>query len=116
MFKVSQLLGLFTSPQNGAFMAVSELITTTCESATSSVIKQALLLDLFASLHRNSTPLYTAAIDEIDPEKIQLGYFDFCDSLRSADLRFNLLDVDEVLTLALLVDTDGDGKISWDDF
>lgn len=116
MFKVSQLLGLFTSPHNGAFMAVCELITTTCEPATSSKRKQTLLLDLFSSLHTNSIRLDTTAINEIEPERIQLGYFAFCDSLRGRDLRFNSLDVDEVLTLALLVDTDGDGTISWDDF
>ena len=45
-----------------------------------------------------------------------MTYNDLCEGFRTFSSRMATFPVDEMLTLALLIDTDGDGCISWDDF
>jgi len=86
----------------------------TCDLIQNSSAQRVCLSELYSTLCGSS--VFSTSKLEIESESMNLGYFDFCAALREFDPRFSTSDIDEMLTLALLVDTDSDGCIAWDDF
>jgi hypothetical protein len=118
----SQIVGLFTSRSSTAFQCFCSLITRGIASSPNRTRKRSALEELFVTLQRNSEAIRTSPMQvklgkrETKAEHIFMSYMQLSKGLQSFTPRIVACPHDEIMTLPLLVDIDGDGIISWNDF
>lgn len=118
----SQIVGLFTSGSSTAFQCFCSLITRGIASSPNRTRKRSSLQELFVTLRGNSEVRRTSPTQvklgkrETKAEDIFMSYMQMSRGLQFFSPRIVACPIDEILTLPLLVDIDGDGLVSWDDF
>lgn len=120
--KFSQIVRMFTSPSPTAFQYLCSLITKGIASSPKRLRKRESIQELFVTLYKNY--LATSASpkrgkfpkDDLNAQDIYLSYMQISIGLRTFSPRIAACSLDELLTLPFLIDIDGDGLITWEDF
>ena len=139
--KNGDLFGLFASPCSSAFHAVCSLIVRGVAASPSKARKRISCLKFFRDIYRNNEAIssennavvhqYNAVLSkhtgdgakntqpdtaDVNPEEIKMKYMQICEGLRCFSQRLSHFSIDELLTLAVLMDVNNDGIVDFTDF